>query len=78
MEEDKRLKLNCPMCNQQFITTRRDKIWCSISCSKKLRLIKESVTTNYQLQKSKNNKGYYYDFDSNKFYIKSLMPKNKL
>ena len=78
MKEDRRLKLNCPMCSQQFITTRRDKIWCNISCSKKFRLIKESISTNYQIQKNKDNKCYYYDFDSNKFHIKSLMPKNKL
>jgi|TARA_R100001460_G_scaffold81738_1_gene122654 ribosomal protein L37AE/L43A len=70
---NKKIKLNCPMCDKQFITTRRDKIWCNLGCSNKFRKIKKSIDANYQKQKNIENKAYHYDFDLDKFFIKSLI-----
>ena len=70
---NKKIKMNCPMCNKEFITTRRDKIWCNVACSNKFRQIKKNIEANYQKQKRIENKAFHYDFELNKFFIKSFM-----
>ena len=67
------LKLNCPMCNKEFITTRRDKIWCDKGCSNRFREVKKSIENNYRKNELIKNNAYHYDLDKDKFSIKSLM-----
>ncbi len=67
------MKLNCPMCSDVFTTTRRDKIWCSVGCSSRFREVKKSIEANYQKHKRIENKAFHYNFDLDKFFIKSLM-----
>ena len=69
----KELKLNCPMCDTEFITTRRDKVWCKISCSIKFQNIKHSIMVNKSTQQNMKNESFIYDLELNKFYLKSMM-----
>ena len=61
------------MCKQEFVTTRRDKIWCSTDCSSKFREVKKSIDINYDKQKLMSNKAFIYDISLNKFFLKSLL-----
>ena len=71
---NKELKLNCPMCNTEFITTRRDKIWCNIGCSNKYRNVKPKININKQTQrKMQEDDLWLYDLEMNKFYYKPIM-----
>tara|TARA_R110000796_G_scaffold240570_1_gene361689 strand:- start:50 stop:268 length:219 start_codon:yes stop_codon:yes gene_type:complete len=64
------IKLNCPLCNIEFKTTRTDKIWCSISCSNKFRIIKNNINENSSIQQRHINKEKYrYNIDLNKWYL---------
>ena len=71
---NKQIKLNCPMCDKEFITSRRDKIWCDKKCSDKFRNVKKLIEINKSKQKRIDNDAFYYDFDLNKFFLKSFMP----
>jgi ribosomal protein L37AE/L43A len=70
---NKKMKLNCPMCKEEFTTTRRDKIWCNVKCSNRFREVKKSIEANYSKHEFFKNKAFHYEFDLNKFFIKSLM-----
>jgi ribosomal protein L37AE/L43A len=66
----KEMKLNCPMCKNQFITKRRDKVWCSIGCSDRFREVKQSIDTNKSKHKMFLNPNFEYNLETNKFKIK--------
>jgi ribosomal protein L37AE/L43A len=64
------IKLNCPMCKVEFITSRTDKIWCSLSCSKSFRLIKEDLKLNRSTQERHlNTDRFRYDIELNKWFL---------
>ena len=67
--KNKLLKMICPMCNVEFITNRRDKIWCDKSCAAKLRDVKDCIDTNYRRQEQIQSNRFIYDLESNKFFI---------
>ena len=67
------MKLNCPMCKREFTTTIRDKIWCNTGCSNRFREVKKSIDDNKRKQESIKNLAFHYDFELDKFFIKSLM-----
>ena len=69
---NKEMKLNCPMCEKEFTTTRRDKIWCDVKCSRRFLNIKKSKDSNRQKHKRIENDALHYDLELDKFYIKSM------
>ena len=65
------LKLSCPMCDKEFVTKRRDQVWCSRKCSRKYSNIKHLIKANYSKQENmKNTEVYSYDFNKDKFFLK--------
>jgi hypothetical protein len=67
------IKLNCPMCEQEFTTPRRDKIWCNVGCSNRFIEVKKNIDANKRKHELIKNTDYHYNFKLNKFFIKSLM-----
>ena len=69
----KKIKLNCPMCNIEFITNKRNRIWCNKQCSDSFRdlrnRVEKNIENNKRLQKRIDNVNYRYDFDSNKYFL---------
>ena len=72
----KELKLICPMCEKEFITNHRSKLWCSPSCMDKMARIKKRIKNVYDKQERfLTMKDYMcYDLETDKFYLKSMMP----
>ena len=69
----KKIKLNCPMCNIEFITNKRNRIWWNKQCSDSFRdlrnRVEKNIENNKRLQKRIDNVNYRYDFDSNKYFL---------
>ena len=68
----KKLKLICPICDIEFDTNRRDKIYCSSECRKKKTRI-DKLREDAITKQEKMSKPYlHYDYDEDKFYITSI------
>jgi len=69
----KKLKLNCPMCNEEFVTNKRNRIWCNKTCSDSFRdlrnRVEKNIETNKRFQRRIDNVNYRYDFESNKWFL---------
>ena len=72
----KQLKLTCPMCKTKFVTNHPNKIWCNKACGNKYSEVKQNIKINKSRQDTFIDSRFTYDFDSDKFYITSLMPEN--
>ena len=64
-----KIKLNCPMCQEEFVTVNTNQIWCSKYCSKELTAIKKRIEENRGPQERIKDKRFRYDFDSNKWFV---------
>ena len=64
------------MCKVEFTTNNHKKIWCGKGCSFMYRQIGKNITSNKDKQKLFRHEAYTYDFDSDKFYVTSLMNNN--
>ena len=69
----KELKLNCPLCEKQFTTKRRDQVWCSRSCSRKYGNIKNLIKANYNKQDNMKDNSLEYNFDKDIFIHKKYI-----
>ena len=69
---NEKIKLSCPMCKSEFITTRRDKIWCSRDCSSRFRDIKNDVEINYSKHRLIKGGYFNYNFNLDKFSLKGF------
>lgn len=61
------------MCNKEFTTRRRDKIWCNKTCSKRYSEVKNRIEVNKRLHLKIEDNRYIYDIESNKWFITSLL-----
>jgi hypothetical protein len=64
----KEIKLSCPFCRQNFVTSRRDKFWCSTTCSNSIRELKERLDNNKSTQKLFKSGYITYDRYLDKYY----------
>jgi hypothetical protein len=68
----KKLKLICPICDTQFDTTRRNKIYCTIKCRKKKTRIDKLREEAIRKQQRMTEPYLYYDYDADNFYVSSI------
>jgi len=71
------MRLDCPICKSEFSTNYKNKIYCSKRCSIESQQIKKQKLINKRKQDLMSNDAFYYDSKTDKFYIKSLMPKQR-
>jgi ribosomal protein L37AE/L43A len=65
-----KLKLKCPLCETEFITSNNEKIWCSKSCSNKNTQIKKNIEKNISKRKMCLDERFLYDFENDKIILK--------
>ena len=70
----KEMKLLCPLCKTEFITNRRDKVWCSSACRKRFAYAKKGVEENHDKQRMFLNPNLEYNLETDKFKIKGWIP----
>jgi|DEB0MinimDraft_10_1074344.scaffolds.fasta_scaffold173586_2 hypothetical protein len=68
----KKVKLTCPICDTQFDTNRRDKIYCTSECRKKKTRIDKLREEAVRKQEKMTEPYLYYDYDEDKFYVASI------
>jgi len=64
-----KVKMNCPLCKELFITEHRQKIFCSNICRNEMQKIRDLIKLNQSKQEKMNNPFFNYDFDYDKFFI---------
>ena len=67
-ERSKGLKLTCPVCRKDFVTTHPNKIYCDPLCGLTLQDIKKRIKENESKQASFASKRLFYDFDRDTFF----------
>jgi hypothetical protein len=68
----KKVKLICPMCEMQFDTNRRDKIYCNSECRNKKTRIDKLRAEAVGKQEKMSKPFLCYDYCEDSFYIASI------